>query len=101
MSNNHTLEVALFRLKEGTDQEAFLAATDATNTALKQYGGFIRREVLTSEDGQWLDLVYWNSLEEALSAAEQILSDPSCHPFLEMLDMESVTMLHMHPVRSY
>ena len=101
MSNTHTLEVALFRLKNGTDEEAFLTATDATNSALKSYGGFIRREVLKSEDGHWLDLVYWSSLEEALSAAEQIMSDPSCHPFLEMLDMESVTMLHLHPVRTY
>ncbi len=101
MSNTHTLEAALFRLKEGTDEDAFLKATDATNVALKRYAGFIRREVLKADDGQWLDLIYWNSLEEALSAAEQILSDPSCHPFLEMLDMQSVTMLHLHPVGTY
>ena len=101
MSNGHTLEVAMFRLKDGTDQEAFLSASDATMSALRSYSGFIRREVFKSEDGQWLDLLYWTSLEEAMSAAEQILDDPSCHPFLEMLDMPSLTMLHLHPVRTY
>lgn len=101
MSNTHTLEAALFRLKEGTNEEAFLMASDATMTALRSYSGFIRREVLKSGDGQWLDLIYWSSLEEAMSAAEQIMSDPSCHPFLEMLDMKSLTMLHLQPVRTY
>ena len=101
MSNTHTLEVAMFRLKEGTDREAFLRASDATMSALKSYSGFIRREVHTSEEGQWLDLIYWTSLEEAMSAAEQIMSDPACHPFLEMIDMPSLTMLHLHPVRTY
>ncbi|HEX8597353.1 MAG TPA: hypothetical protein VF952_02445 [Chloroflexia bacterium] len=101
MSNTHTLEAALFRLKAGTDEEAFLMASDGTMTALKGYSGFIRREVLKSDDGQWLDLIYWHSLEEAMSAAEQIISDPTCHPFLEMLDMGSITMLHLQPVRTY
>jgi heme-degrading monooxygenase HmoA len=101
MNDNPTVELVLFRLKPGVEEAAFLEAADAIQSAVVEMGGFIRRELLRNEEGQWADVLHWNSLEEAHHAAEAILSDSRCDPFLGMIDEPSITMLHLQTARRY
>ncbi len=95
MNQSLTVEVVLFKLKPGVEEAAFVRASDALLPVLRAMSGFVRRELLKGEDGQWIDLVHWNSLAEAQAAAEQVPHLPACHPFLGMIDETSVTMLHL------
>ncbi len=96
-----TVEVALFKLKPTADEAAFLRASDAIMPDLRSMPGYVRRELLKGESGQWLDIIHWNSLAEAERAAQEIMSRPACHPFMGMIDETSITMLHPTQARVY
>ena len=102
MSEAMVAEVVLFELKPGVEREAFLAAAEATTAFLREeMGGFRERELMEDESGRWLDVVRWASLEEARAAAATIGTSPRSRPFIEMIDPESVTMLHLRPASAW
>jgi heme-degrading monooxygenase HmoA len=96
-----SVEVALFRLRPGVDEAAFLRASAAIAPAVRAFGGFRRRTLYKSEDGRWVDLVDWDSLADAQRAAEAALTSPACQPFLAMIDPADDVMIHARPVRRY
>jgi hypothetical protein len=54
------VEWAPFRLADGVTSSALLAASDRLHDeVLRHQPGFLRRELLSGDDGQWADLVFW------------------------------------------
>lgn len=95
------IEVAVYRLKPNVTVEQFLETADENLAAFRQLKGFLHRELVGSEDGQWLDLVYYES-REAAEAAEPILSAaPTIQTIMGMLDMENGQWFHATAVRHY
>lgn len=92
MSN--TIEIVLFELAEGVAENDFLNAVAAMQDDLNQMSGYIDRELSRDENGRWVDVLHWGSLEEATAAAEAIMSWPSGQTFGSMIDPESIQMLH-------
>lgn len=97
MSDKSIVEVVLFRLNPGVDETEFLAASAGVELFLRGTGGFIQRELLQNEEGQWVDVVHWRSQAEAYAAAEKIMSDPRGQKFGAFIDPSSITMLHLQP----
>ncbi|MCZ7362749.1 MAG: hypothetical protein O8C58_05380, partial [Candidatus Methanoperedens sp.] len=62
MNENLTIEIVEFKSLKGTDEKVFLEASDTMMKDLKKQSGFINRELLKSEDDQWIDIVHWRSL---------------------------------------
>jgi len=88
------LEFASFRLAPGTDRATFLDSAKATEAMLRARGTLIRRQLTVDTDGLWTDVVEWRSLEDAQSAAKDLMEDPDFLPFLQQIDMDSATMRH-------
>lgn len=101
MTNHPVIELVVFRLRDGVDEQAFLRAADALMPDLEALGGYISRRLLKAEDGHWVDILSWTSLDAAKRAAEAILAVPSCAPFLGMIDETDVTFLHLTHQRVY
>ncbi len=99
MEHLTAVEAALFRLKPSTDREAFLAAEEAVTEDLRRMSGYLDRELSDGDDGQWLDLVHWASLDEPRHAVDAILHAPRSRPFMKMLDPERITLLHLRRSR--
>ncbi len=99
MEDQTAVEAALFRLRPGTDRVAFLTAAEAVTIDLRRMPGYLDRELSEGDDGRWLDLVHWASMDEARRAADAILHAPGSRPFMEMLDPESITLLHLRRSR--
>ena len=95
------VEVVLFRAKTGVSDAQIRAVADALQRDVEEFPGFISRRLVKSEDGQWLDIVDWTGLDEALRAAEVIMAQPSAERIIELVEPESITMLHLAPVRVY
>lgn len=93
-----TLEIVLFKLAEGVTEDDFLAAAQGVETWLVQVKGFQRRQLNRDEAGNWVDMVYWDSLEEAQQAAAKIMSTPEGQTFGSKILGESIQMYHMHSV---
>lgn len=101
-SGSLVIEVALFRTKAGTEEAVLLDAIEESQRGfLAQCPGFIRRELAKGEDGQWLDMVYWQSLHDAQRAAQAFPTHPSARRFEHLLDVSSVTMLHLEQVKQW
>jgi heme-degrading monooxygenase HmoA len=80
-----TVEIVQFELIDGVEEIEFLQDADSMIPELKSQPGFIKRALLKSPDGQWMDIVHWNSLSEAQQAAENVLSLPNCLNYFRKL----------------
>ena len=93
-----TIEIVLFQLAEGVSQDEFLNAAQNVESWLRQVSGFRRRELSRDAAGNWVDIVHWDSLEEAQKAAAEIMSTPEGQKFGGTIRGESIQMYHVHPV---
>ncbi|MBI4085339.1 MAG: hypothetical protein HY432_02420 [Candidatus Liptonbacteria bacterium] len=104
MNKNAIVEIAQFKLVAGVSEKDFLQEAEVVqnNFLEKQRGyGYIDRELLKDKDGQWVDILHWNSMEEAHKAAEVMMSDPATQDFMQKIDPSSVKMLHLEVVKKY
>ncbi len=99
---NTIVEIAQFRLATGVNDKDFLQEAEVVQkNFLEKQGGYIDRELLKDKDGQWVDILHWNSMEEAQKAAEVMMSDPATQSFMQKIDPSSVKMLHLEQVKKY
>lgn len=70
-----TIELVRFRLQSGKTAADWLKANEKINDWMKAQPGFQFRSVSETDDGEWWDLVYWASVEAALTAGEKFLRD--------------------------
>lgn len=97
MKNAPVVEVVIFKANAGIQSEKVLEVAKGIHTWLEQADGYIRRELL--QDGeQWIDIVYWESREQALKASEELMITPEAGTFMSVLDSENITMLHLNQV---
>jgi len=101
MKNGLTVELHIAKLKAGVEESAFLQAADAVMPDARAMSGFIRREVLKGADGQWVDIIHWESLADAQCAAEAFANLPRGQALVDMVDLTGLTMLYLEQVRSY
>ncbi len=85
MKTNLVMELAIGRVKKGISREDYLNAAITVESDLRSMPGFRRRRLLAGEDGLWVDLVMWNSVQEALQAAQTFEHLSSTLPMIEML----------------
>lgn len=101
------VEWAPFTLAEGVDEAALVEASNALQTDfLSKQRGFIRRDLLKGKDNQWVDIVYWNSQEEADQASKNAANSPACHQYFSLMaetnhDDPSLGVLHFEQVKVY
>ncbi len=106
-NNTLTIEWAPFTLVEGVDEAALLAASDVLQAEfLSKQRGFIKRELLKGKNDQWVDIVYWNSLEEAEQAARKAATSPVCYKYFALMvgadhDDPNAGVLHFEHVKTY
>jgi hypothetical protein len=98
------LELVVFKLNEGVSREQFLATNDAVSAWISRQPGFLSRELAYDAEGdRWIDVIWWDSLDNAGAAAELALTSESCAPMFAAIDMDSTLMLHgvpaIEPVR--
>lgn len=90
------VEVAMFKLNKGVTDQAFIAEAERVQEPfLKNQRGYLDRELLKDESGLWFDILHWASMEEAQTAARTMMQESECQPFIQMIDPQSIQMLHL------
>jgi len=97
MTDQPVVEVVLFCVKDGIKEMAFLREAAVVQTWIEQQPGFVSRELLKTPENQWLDTVRWTSIELAHQAADKIMNDDHCKPFMDMIDETGMQMWHFEP----
>lgn len=98
--NDGQYEIVLYRLKPDADRDRFLATSAQATEWLRQCDGYLGRELL-EDQGQWVDIVRWASLDDALAAGEAFIQTPVASDFMSAVEPESVQMLHPRRVVGY
>lgn len=79
-----TVELVRFRLQPGKTAAEWLQVNEKINEWVARQPGFRFHSVSETDDGEWLDLVYWESLEAAQAAGEKFGPEmmPHCAPLI-------------------
>jgi hypothetical protein len=89
------IELVVFKLRDGVTREQFLDTVDAVSEWAKQQPGFLSRELSYDAEGErWIELIWWATMEDALTAAEAAVSSESCAPMFGLIDEQSTEMIH-------
>jgi hypothetical protein len=89
------LEIVTYKLKAGINDGAFRKASeDMERQFAAKQKGFLKRIVGTSDTGEWVDVVTWETMEDALAASEAAMKSPACAPMFAMLEESSIKMHH-------
>ena len=87
------LEVTTFKIKSTANASAFKqldAEVEANFTSIQP--GFIHRQSGINEDGEYVVLVHWESLENAEASMDKFMADKSVAEFASMIETSSMTM---------
>jgi Antibiotic biosynthesis monooxygenase len=92
------LELVVFKLKEGVTREQFLSTDEGVSRWIREQPGCLSHELLHDADGdRWIELAWWETMDEAHAAAEKAMTSETCAPMFGMIDEESSEMLHATP----
>jgi antibiotic biosynthesis monooxygenase (ABM) superfamily enzyme len=92
------LELVVYTLHKGATYEQFLGTNKAVSAWISKQPGFISRElVYDNQSNRWVDIIWWETMEQAQAASEASMSSESCSPMFALIDMESALMLHGLP----
>jgi len=92
-----TLEIVTFRLKPGTEA-GFATNNEVITDWLARQPGFLRRHLGKRDDGTWVDVVRWQSMEQALAAADRIMAEIGDSEAMRAIDPATVDMRHAEVV---
>ena len=85
------IETLSFRLAAGVDGAEFLDADRRVQTeVVPNQPGFLRRTTARSDEREWVVIVLWGSMEEALAAETAFAADPVMTRFTELVDAGTV-----------
>ncbi len=101
MNPTTAIECALFRSAPGVPDTDLLAASAAVQDWLVRQPGYRSRLLARGAEGEWLDLVIWESLEDAERAAAAIGSCPGIGPFMQAMDPATVQLKHFSLQHDY
>ena len=94
-------EIVIYRLKADVNRDQFMEVSARATEWLRNRPGYLGRELLEDESGQWVDLVRWTTMEDALAAARAFMEVPVAAAFMDTVEPESIIMLHPRRVVRY
>jgi hypothetical protein len=65
---------------------------------LKTQAGFVNRTIGQAESGEWLDLLFWESVEAAKAATAVFQTDPAGKRFSDYLDPQSIQVFYLETI---
>lgn len=71
MNKATAIELVVFKIKSGYSKEEARRSLESLNPVLATYKGFLKRTLALSDDGHWMDLVFWETMEDARFAADR------------------------------
>lgn len=102
----HVVEWAPFSVREGVAEAALIAASEKLQRDfLARQDGFVRRELVKGQDRNYVDLVWWNSMDSAEAAMSKVMESTVCREYFALMEPHQADagagVLHFQSVRTY
>ncbi|UZR97613.1 hypothetical protein [Chondrinema litorale] len=89
-----TLEMVIFKTKTGVSTEAAQIAMRKLNTVLDEFKGYLQRFTAVAEDGEFIDLVFWDNLDYAMQANKAVMKNEEALESFGLIDDQSMQCRH-------
>jgi len=99
MSNTPAIEIVVFRAKPGVSPQAIREAALSAQACIEGLDGYVQRHFGSNAQGQYVDVVYWQSMAHAQVAAQAVMALSPCQHFFSLIDESSLQMMHFDQVR--
>ncbi|MCF6436704.1 hypothetical protein [Pseudoalteromonas sp. MMG022] len=95
MMSQNVIEIVKFKLAPGVSEQDFLPLNDAFQTFIDKQSGLLYRSLAKQPNNQgYIDVIYWQSMEDSKRTAEAFNNSTVCMDFLTLIDKQSVDMTH-------
>lgn len=97
--NGNVIEMAVFKVREGVGDEEVLKLSNAFIEVLKRdLDGFIKR-IITKDCKQdrWVELVWWESMENAQTALENAPQIPEFQAYCSVMMEDGSELAYLEP----
>jgi hypothetical protein len=100
------IEWAPFRTRPGVDEATLVRLSQQLQTEfLEKQDGYQRRELVKAGDGEYVDIVWWSSMEAAETAMKHVAQSATCNAYFGAMVPEdgepSVGVKHLHLIHRY
>jgi len=100
--NNNTpvFEILKWKSKENVSDESMIKAVDNMTADLKLLKGFLQQSLYKSPNGEWTDIYYWVTEEDAHASNASMADKESFKNLIKLIEPDSVTIEVMHQLQS-
>lgn len=86
-NQSHILEIVSFNVNKTTSKQKILQASNKVTQVLQKYDGFIKRTLTQNTDNpnQWVDIIEWQSIEDANNAMSKSINNKDIQNFLNLM----------------
>ncbi len=96
------LEYVKVQLNDGVDKGEYIElAKQVEKEFISQQQGFIRHTSWWTEDGSWVDLIEWETMEQAKAATDKAMQSDTCNRWFSMMKLEALVMEHLDQAVEY
>lgn len=93
------IEIVVFRAKPGVSPNELSDAALSAQGCIETIDGFVQRHFGRNGEGQYVDVVYWQSMLHAQAAAETVMKLGPCQHFFSLIDASTIQMMHFDQVQ--
>ena len=94
MKKATVIEMVLFKVNEGIELEFAKKELIKVNEFLAEQEGFVSRKISISDEGQFLDLVYWTDMDSAMAAANKFMQNADMLKISSIIDEKTELFKH-------
>ena len=93
--SNHIIEVVKFELADGVTEQDIMAANEGLESFLNDQPGLLYRSFAKQQNSEiYIDIVYWDTLNDATRVQQAFYDSPQCQQFIKLIDQNSVALTH-------
>jgi len=95
----NVVEIVKFKLEKGITEQDFLVSNEAMDSFLKEQVGMIYRSLcFSSENNEYIDIVYWQDMSAAKKGQDAFFESKLCQQFAKNINKESVSLDHVNVI---
>ena len=93
------LEIVKWKAKPNVSDKKMINSVDAMVPDLKNLDGFISQVLYKDDNNYWIDIYYWDTVENAHLSNERMADKESLKNLLGLIELETVTMNILNPLQ--
>ncbi len=95
-------DVVSYKLAENVTEERLLeVATNLLANWMSKQPGFVKWEIHREDNGDYTDIVYWESKDAAKKAEEDMRNIPNSGDWFSCYELSSIATKHLHHLATF